>query len=420
MAEDQSAGKNKVSLVKSAPSYKPSIPTFLDLIGQYYSGKLRLNEMTGRYEWLNIDEDGNGDGKWHPWTDADQAAVAATFQANYGIYNARMLEDAIKIYFDNTRENPLTDIINGLRWDGVHRIEAFLHYVTKCEDNEYTREVSRLIFAGGIHRAYEPGCKFDDMVVLVGNQGKGKSTLCRWLALEDDYFREIKSVTGKESVEALRGCWIGEMSELMAMTKIKEMEAVKAFITSQEDSYRTPYSRYPEVIPRRCIFIGTTNNQQFLTDKTGNRRFYPVMCNLDGYDVFQNEKEVKEYIRQCWAEALVLYKKGKLPPFADRTKIEIIQQAQEEAMEDDWRVGAITDYLEQMKQYEGATVSVIELWHVALNNSDEKKPGRSDSIDISKIMGNIPGWMKCGTVRTAKWGIQRGWRKKKNTYPWEK
>ncbi len=245
------------------------------------------------------------------------------------------------------------------------------------------------------------------MIVLVGRQGGGKSTLVRWLNIQDEFFREIKTISGKEGIEALRGVWIAEVAELMAMTRVKEAEAVKAFITSQEDSYRAPYARHVQTIPRRCTFIGTTNNSQFLSDRTGNRRFYPVQCRKDGYDLLSREAEVREYIRQCWAEALVLFRKGDLRPFADRSVLTLIRAQQEAAMEDDWRIGAISQYLDLMKQDPRSTVSVIELWHAALGEPEEIKPGRRDSIEITQILDSLGGWHRTSRTATTRWGKQK-------------
>lgn len=369
--------------------------------------------MTGRPEWY----DGH-QGEWRQWTDVDEARMSAYFQSSYGLYSPKMLESAILIYMASRKMNPLTTLLETLRWDGKPRIETFLHDVVRAEDTAYNREVSRLIFAGGIHRAYRPGCKFDDMVVLVGRQGGGKSTLVRWLNLEDQFFREIKTINGKEGIEALRGVWIGEVAELMAMTRVKESEAVKAYVTAQEDSYRAPYSRHVEVIPRRCIFIGTTNNPQFLTDKTGNRRFYPVLCNEGGYDLLARENEVRKYIRQCWAEALALYRAGQLQPYAKRELLDVIQAAQKDAEEDDWRVGAIQQYLEDQKKAPNSRVCIIELWHRALGQSPESKPGRSDSIEIAKIMNEFDDWERVSkSVRMDPWGVQKVYQKKRPYYP---
>jgi predicted P-loop ATPase len=413
MAEDgQKSEKNLITdEVKAAGlQIKPTIGNFETLIGKHYGDRLRLNEMTGKPEFYRH-------GEWREWTDTEESRMKAFFEGTYSMYSQNKLQDALLIYFQNHKVNPLLDILEKLEWDGKPRVEHFLHDVMKCEDSEYTRECSRLIFAGGIHRAYRPGCKFDDMIVLIGDQGTGKSTITRWLNIEEQFYQEIKTIAGKEGIEAIRGVWIGEVSELMAMTRVKEAEAVKAYITSQKDSYRPPYQKNVQTIPRRCVFIGTTNNPQFLTDKTGNRRFYPVKVNSDGYKLLDNEKPVREYIRQAWAEAVHLYKEGNLQPFAKKEVLEQIRAAQEAAMEDDWRIGAIEQYLEDTKKAPNSTVSIIELWHNALSEPDESKPTRGDSIAITQIITNIPGWVKCENPIHTHWGKQKAFKKVNPYFP---
>ena len=413
MAEE--GQKSEVSLitddVKAASlQIKPTINNFYSLISKHYGDKLRLNEMTGKPEFKR-------NGSWREWTDAEESRMRSYFESTYSMYSQNKLQDALLIYFQNNKVNPLLNILEGLKWDGKPRVEQFLVDVMKADDNEYTRECSRLIFAGGIHRAYSPGCKFDDMIVLIGNQGGGKSTIVRWLNIEDQFYQEIKTINGKEGIEAIRGVWIGEVAELMAMTRVKEAEAVKAYITSQKDSYRPPYQKNVQTIPRRCVFIGTTNNPQFLTDKTGNRRFYPVQCHADGYKLLDNEKPVREYIRQAWAEAVQLYKEGNLQPFAKREVLDQIRAAQEAAMEDDWRIGAIEQYLEDVKKAPNSTVSVIELWHRALDEPAESKPSKGDSIAITQIITNVPGWVKSDKKVTTPWGRQKCFKKVNPFFP---
>lgn len=404
--EEAWSGRSPISLTGGQPQLKAQINVFTDLIEKHYGTRLRMNEMTGRPEWQEAD------GGWKQWSDVDDARMQSFFQERYGLYAPKMLEAASLLYFNARRVNPLTDMIDSIVWDGQSRVEEFLHFATHCEDSDYNREVSRLIFAGGIHRAYRPGCKFDEMAVLTGKQGGGKSTLVRWLNMDDRYFREIKTINGKEGIEALRGVWIGEVAELMAMTRVKEAEAVKAYITAQEDSYRAPYSRHVETIPRRCVFVGTTNMAQFLSDKTGNRRFYPVKCAENGYDLLAREDEIRPYIQQCWAEARERLRHNQMEPYANRKLLEVIRQEQGNAEEDDWRVGAIKAYLEDMKKKPGDSVCIIELWHRALGEPEDSKPGRSDSIEIGKIMGEMEGWERCEkAARVVPWGIQKVYRK---------
>ena len=399
-------------------SVKPSIQVFSGILNEWFGSNerngnhdmMRFNLMSNKRELFDPKEQ-----NWREWTDADDSRVRAVIQLNYGIYQKAMLDDALIIRFDNHKVNPLLDTLDSLEWDGKSRIEFFLRDIMKAVDTPYTRECSRLIFAGGVHRAYRPGCQFDDMVVLIGDQGNGKSTIVRWLNIDDDYYREVKTIEGKEAVEALKGGWICEVAELLAVTRAKEAEAVKAFITCRNDFYRPPYGKNPVTLPRRSSFIGTTNKQLFLFDKTGNRRFYPVRCNITPYDLHDHEKYIREYILQAWAEAVHLFREDNLLPYAHRELRQDILQAQDSAMEDDWRVGAIQQYLEDKKNYSDSTVSVIELWCDALKLDEHgAKPTRKDSIEIAQIVLSIPGWERSDrTEYTSRWGKQKVFRNAK-------
>ena len=277
------------------------------------------------------------------------------------------------------------------------------------EDTPYSREVSRLIFAGGIHRAFEPGCKFDDMAVLIGRrQGEGKSTFVRWLAMEDRFYREVTEIDGQRGIESLEGAWICEMGELLALKRSKEVEAVKSYITRQVDTYRQPFDKRTTDHPRQCIFIGTTNNIEFLTDKTGNRRYYPLICNNSGRSLFDNAEQIKSDIRQCWAEAYSRMLGGEMPAVANRDLTDMIRSKQNESVEDDYRVGMIEDYLQDKD-----VVCILELWEQALK--EPFKPSKRDSNEIALIMQNLSDWEKSENPRRFQdYGRQKAWVRTKN------
>lgn len=388
---------------------EPTIDNFLLLMTrekQYQ--KIRYNVLAGHAEIHDVD----GEGKLTitPWSDADEAKSKHFLEHEYNLYSPAKHEAALKILFDMRKYNPLQDIVDALPWDGVNRCERFLTKWLKAEDTPYTCEVSRLVFAGGIHRLYNPGCKFDDVVVLIGTkQGEGKSTIIQWLALHDDYSATTKNMSGDQrSIEAIQGAWIVEIPELAAF-RTTDIESLKAFCTKTFDKYRMPYERNTSIFPRRCIFIGSTNNRQFLTDKTGNRRFYPVEVHSNGYELFDHEAEVREYIEQCWAEARERFKAGKMPPVADPRLIEVYREKQAEAMEDDCRVGIIERYLKSKSI--GDRVCVKELFDRVLYPSDtNRNPTLKESREVGEIMDRMPGWERLRQVaRTQDYGAQRCW-----------
>ncbi len=366
----------------------------------YFSG-LRFNLLSNMPE---ITENG----RLRQWNDADDAKTFGYIESNYNIYNTQRCYSALSNVFQKRKYHPIRQMIEKLVWDGTSRINSFLHYAVCCEDTAYTREVSRLIFAGGIHRIYNPGCKFDDVPVLIGTkQGEGKSTLVRWLAMNDDFFTEVFDIEGKNGMESLSGKWICELGELLALSKAKEVEAIKSFLSRQTDHYRRAFERRVQDYPRQCIFIGTTNKEQFLTDKTGNRRFYPVKVNQSGYELFNRETEIKEYIRQCWAEAKALYDRNALAPYADYTLTDTIRAIQSDAVEDDYRVGMIQEYLEDKDE-----TCILELWQEALQMGEFSKPTKKDSNEISLILQGMPEWEKQAiSKRFHRYGKQKYWKR---------
>lgn len=371
---------------------------------------IRFNELSGRAEVHNIIVDGKPQIK--KWTDADEAASERYMETAYELYSPPKHERALRLLFEERRYNPIRDVIDSVKWDGAERCENFLTKWALVEDSDYTREVSRLIFAGGIHRLYEPGTKFDDVVILIGTrQGEGKSTLVRWLAVKDEWYGEVTLFDGQQAIEQLQGKWICEISELLALTKTKEQEAAKAYITRAVDSYRKPWDKNVTDLPRRCVFIGTSNNSNPLSDKSGNRRYYPVEVKCEGYDLYDHEDEIRAYILQCWAEAREKYRAGKMPNYANRKLLSVYRERQEEAMQDDWRQGAIMAYLDL--KAEGEYTCVRELCHKALSPNPDfpKEPSLIESKDIGMMMNKMPGWERVGAKRVGSYGVQKAWRK---------
>lgn len=391
---------------------KESISNFLNIMlcDPFYKS-VRFNLITNNAEVIR--RDAAGEIKVN-WSDTEDAESRNYIEEEYHLYSPQKHTDALRMFFKRREYNPIIELIEGIQWDGESRIENCLTKWMKAEDSDYTREVSRLIFAGGINRLYNPGCKFDDVPVLVGTkQGEGKSTFIRWLAINDQWFAEIKKVEGADAIEQLFGAWVCEIPELSAFKKADDVESIKAYITRTKDKYRKPYDKNPVEYPRRCILIGSTNMERFLTDRSGNRRFYPVPVYSSGYDLFDHQTECKEYIIQCWAEARERYKASNMPPFADYKLLKEYQNRQEEAMEDDWRVGKIFSYLERLNP--GSKVCAIQIYKDCLFPDSTNAPKPFESREIGQIMSKMEGWEKLQVqFRSDKYGKQRGWIKKED------
>jgi len=371
---------------------------------------IRYNLMTDNAENQTDDKDGNPVIK--AWTDADEADSRIYIEREYGIANRDKHSDAMRLLFREREYNPIIDLIEPVAWDGVERCEHFLPRWGKTEDTPYAREVSRLIFAGGIWRLYQPGCKFDDVPILIGTkQGEGKSSLIRFLAINDKYYGECNLFDGNQAIEQLSGKWIVEIGELLALTRTKEVEASKAYITRTFDHYRKPWDKNPVDLPRRCIFLGTTNNAQPLRD-VYNRRYYPITMHTVGYDLFDHEDECRDYILQCWAEMRDKYKAHDKASqnFAKRELVDTYREQQDAARQDDWREGAIKAYLEHKSP--GDIVCIRELTQKALAiGGIGHDPSVVESKDLGMLMSRMDGWQMVGSKRYAEYGVQRSWQK---------
>lgn len=243
------------------------------------------------------------------WADTDDTETALWVAREYGVHAiGATVAEAVNTVANRRKVMPLRDHLQSLRWDGTPRLDEWL--VTclgadaQGERAEYVRAVGAKWAISAVARVYKPGCKVDTMLVLEGEQGIGKSLAMRELTWGDRWFSdEMPKLENKDSQLSLQGKWIIEFSELGAMTK-SEVEIVKAFISRTVDRYREPYGRRTNDIPRRCVFVGTTNGQQYLRDETGNRRFWPVRC------ASVNVETVRAVRDQLWAEAVHRYEAG--------------------------------------------------------------------------------------------------------------
>lgn len=212
-----------------------------------------------------------------------------------------------------------------------------------ADDKDYVRTVTRKHLVAAVARVFSPGCKFDNVIILCGPQGIGKSTMLKKLGRE--WFSDsLTSVQGKEAYEQLHGVWIAELGELYA-TRKAESEAVKQFLSKSEDIFRVAYGRRTASFPRQCVFYGTTNETVFLRDRTGNRRFWPV--NVGG----PHDKSFKDFteaeVAQVWAEAYYLWQQGE-SLYLDKDMEAEAVKAQSAHTEESEKVGLVREYLDTL------------------------------------------------------------------------
>lgn len=246
---------------------------------------------------------------------------------------------------------------------------------------------------GAVSRVFKPGCKFEVMLCLVGGQGAGKSTFFRLLAVNDDWFSDdLKKLDDDNVYRKMQGHWIIEMSEMIATANAKSIEEIKSFLSRPKETYKIPYETHPADRKRQCVFGGTSNTLDFLPlDRTGNRRFVPVMVYPERADVhiLDDEAASRAYINQMWAEAMEIYRSGdfklKFSPAMD----EYLKAHQREFMPEDTKASQIQDYLDN---YKGNMVCSKQLYREALGHLYDE-PKQWELREINDIMNNaVTGW----------------------------
>ena len=351
------------------------------------------------------------------WVDADDAALRYYLEKTYGISGKDRIFDAVNVVAQQASFHPVREYLDSCTWDQVPRAETLLIDYLGAEDNEYTRAVTRKTLAAAVARIYRPGCKFDYMLTLRGRQGLGKSALIAKLG--GPWFSDtFTTMQGKDAYEQVQGVWLMEVGELAGMRKA-EAETIKLYISKQRDRFRPAYGRRLQEFPRQCVFIGTTNETQFLRDTTGNRRFWVVDTPNEPTKSLWDDL-TPETVRLIWAEAVEIYKAGEAL-YLPRKLEQVAREVQEAYEEENPKAGIIVDYLDRLlpenwphmdtysrRQWletggEGTvqrqTVCTLEIWAEALGGNPDKLD-RYTAKEIRDIMATLPDWRHRGNART--------------------
>jgi len=236
-------------------------------------GLVAHNQFTELQDKLQSPPWGGDPGEW---TEEDDLMLGEYIARVHKVLikGAGTLRAGVQMAARENKYHPVMDALRATKWDGTARLDMWMIDCLGVEDRPYARLVSRFFILGMVARLIRPGCKFDYMLILQGEQGLGKSSAFR--ALADPWFMDTPFRIGdKDAYLSLQGVWLVEFSELEAMSK-SESTAIKAFVTSMEDRFRPPYGSRMVKMPRRAVLAGTTNSDQFLKDTTGERRFWPV------------------------------------------------------------------------------------------------------------------------------------------------
>lgn len=353
------------------------------------------------------------------WSDADLASLTAYLDRVYHIFSPSKLKNALLTITAERSFHPIKEYLEGLpAWDGKKRLETLLIDYLGAEDSSYVRAVTRKTLVAAVARVYEPGIKFDTVLVLSGPQGIGKSMF--FAKLGGVWFSDsltISDMRDKTGAEKLQGFWIMEIGEMNGIKKV-EVETVKSFASRQDDKFRVAYGTVVESHPRQCVICGTSNSQHFLRDVTGNRRFWPVQvtgeCSLHPWNMD------KPLLEQIWAEVLTLYNAGE-ELILKGNDAEMAAEKQQEALENDDREGLVREYLDKLLPADWAKLSLsekrmylagdefttqnragvaprdkvcnLEIWAECFGR-EPANIRKQDSYELNAIMAKLDGWKR--------------------------
>ena len=365
---------------------------------------------------------------WQEHPDLDHLHRLMQSQCGRAAQKRADVESAFHILADERSSDALRDAFDALpAWDGTPRAATLPCEFLGAAPTRYTRAVWHAFMCGCVARAYEPGCKFDLIPVLVGGQGIGKSTFARMLPLAPEWFTDCLPdlSDGKESALAIEGKQIAELAELTGL-RGKDVNAVKSFTTRLTDEYRPPYGRGSVSRPRRCAFLGTANKGAFLNDPTGNRRFLPIECGAIDAEGDLFAPDARGHFSQAWAEALAKYRDRELGSAQDGTAFSVTLPAWCAAEARDaqaaWECedpfgGELLAFLERVPI--GARVCSKQLAEEALGL---EHPGTRELNHVQELMDNSAtayGWARLQTKQRCRgildasrdYGPQRCWEK---------
>lgn len=360
------------------------------------------------------------------WGDIHDQALRAMLesQKGQGGYDLKItdrdLRAAVETVARKDSFHPVREYLTAQQWDGKRRVDSMFIDYLGCPDTPYHRATSRLTLLGAVVRVFEPGHKFDFVPILEGLQGKGKSTFISILghAWSTELTGDFSDAKGM--VELMQGSWIIEIPELQGFSRA-EINDIKSFVSRTKDKVRLAFAHRAQIYLRQVIFVGSTNEGEYLRDATGGRRFWPIKCELEGQI---DNARFKTEINQIWAEAYAMYldmrKKqpyGTLPLYLADSRAEqealAIQDSRRVETAEDTLAGKIAAWLDNPigtasgfddlepdapPAFRDETC-LPEIWEECLGR--EGAIPHREAIMIGKAMTLLTNWERTsGTIRT--------------------
>lgn len=322
--------------------------------------------VRGDYEAIMGEDYDLRDGSPPQVNNADVSGLKDHIERQYQIRRVtrQRVDDLLGRVRRERRIDPVKKYLQSLTWDGIPRLETCL---PGAEDTPYNRMVAKRALLGAVARAFKPGCKVDQSLILYGGQGVGKTTWIERMAR--GYTASLGDIQNKDTLISASRSWIMVSDEGHALNNA-DFNELKDFLTRQRDVYRLPYDRSATEVPRRWVVWGTTNDPMMLRERDGNRRFLIV----DVLEQMDFDKYTPEYVDQVWAEAVALYQEGERPVLSPAEEVLAEQARKSHTMEDNL-VATITEALESPVPLAWERMSLPEriIWFQAKDMDAEDK-----------------------------------------------
>lgn len=336
------------------------------------------------------------------WTNFDDSFATEWLQDHDVPVGREIVQIAVETVAYENRFHPVKEWLDSLSWDGEARIDDWLTYFLGAKRSDYVQQVGRAWLISAVARIFQPGCKADHVIIFEGKQGARKSTAIRTLASEDWYTDELAEFGSKDAGLQMRGVWIIELAELDHLSR-SEAGRIKAFISRSTDRFRPPYGARLVEAPRECVFAGTVNQDEYLKDETGGRRFWPVKVGptLD-IDGLAAQRE------QIWAEAVRAYKDGEPWWLTDKAVERDADAEQADRQETDAWEQPIAEWVRKQAIQKFSTTQI-------LTDAILKRPADISDRDykrVNKVMfrlGYKRGSVDIGGMKTKGWKPASHW-----------
>lgn len=318
------------------------------------------------------------------WSDNDSLELSLWFARSEDllIRSLDTINHAVKLMASRNAFDPLIDYLESLEWDGNKRNHMWLTDFAGVKHSEYSELAGQLFLISMVARAYKPGCIMRAMPVFEGRQYRGKSSIAR--ALAGKWFSDSPlDLKGKDGFINIQGTWLHEIAELGSFNN-QEAPIIKAYLSSAVDRFRSPFDKYARDYPRRTVFFGTTNEDQYLRDKTGNTRFWPLRTEEVGDIDVEGLAAIRD---QLFAEAVAAFKDGaRWHPSADEQQRLFLPEQTLREYDDPWEA-PISEWLRR-ETFEYTTVSQVLADCLKIETG---KWTQANAINVGKILTRL-GW----------------------------